>query len=201
MVVTRPGRRMILLAVCAVVVAAQLVPLGIPTTVVPPRPGDPAAVYLVDYDKTSSLVLTVGENRLVAYAYGDWAYYALRKQGPVETVAALLWPTQGTLGRKEINGPSNLDTVRRELGAGLEEIHQFDVERPAVARLHAKLDGIYYDHLSTATESYGMTFVHHPKPYTYWSNSNHVTAEWLRELGCETRGPAFAAWWRVRQAS
>jgi hypothetical protein len=192
---------MILLAVCAAVVAAQVVPLGIPTTVVPPRPEDPATVYLVDYGRTTSLVLTVAENRMVAYAYGDWTYYALRKQGPFESIAALLWPTQGTLGRKEINGPSNVATVRRELGLELEEIHQFEVERSALARLHAKLDGIYNDQLGTAVESYGMTFVHHPKPYTYWSNSNHVTAEWLRELGCETRGPAYAAWWRVREAS
>ena len=198
MAVTRHGRRMILLAVCATVVAAQVVPLGIPTTVVPPRPADPATVYLVDYGRTTTLVLTVAENKMVAYAYGDWTYYALRKQGPVESVAALLWPTQGTLGRKEINGPSDVETVRRELGPGLEEIHQFDVERHALARLHAKLDDIYYDRLGTAVESYGMTFVHHPEPYTYWSNSNHMTAEWLRELGCETRGPAYAAWWRVR---
>jgi len=181
--------------------AAQVVPLGIPTTVVPPRPADPATVYLVDYGRTTSLVLTVAENRMVAYAYGDWTYYALRKQGPFESIAALLWPTQGTLGRKEINGPSNVATVRRELGLELEEIHQFEVERSALARLHAKLDGLYNDQLGTAVESYGMTFVHHPKPYTYWSNSNHVTAEWLRELGCETRGPAYAAWWRVREAS
>lgn len=201
MAMTRHGRRRILLAACAAVVAAQLVPLGIPTTVVPPRPADPATVYLVDYGRTTTLVLTVAENKMVAYAYGDWTYYALRKQGPVESVAALLWPTQGTLGRKEINGPSDVETVRRELGPGLEEIHQFDVERHALARLHAKLDDIYYDRLGTAVESYGMTFVHHPEPYTYWSNSNHMTAEWLRELGCETRGPAFAAWWRFRQAS
>ena len=201
MAVTRHGRRMILLAVCAIVVAAQVVPLGIPTTVVPPRPADPATVYLVDYGRTTTLVLTVAENKMVAYAYGDWTYYALRKQGPVESVAALLWPTQGTLGRKEINGPPDVETVRRELGLGLEEIHQFDVERHALARLQAKLDGIYHDRLGTAVESYGMTFVHHPEPYTYWSNSNHMTAGWLRELGCETRGPAFAAWWRIREAS
>jgi hypothetical protein len=201
MTVTRPGRRRILLAVGAVIVAAQIVPLGIPTTVVPPRPADPATVYLVDYGKTSILVVTVAEDIMIAYAYGDWTYYALRKQGPFESIAALLWPTQGTLGRKEINGPSNVATVRRELGLELEEIHQFEVERSALARLHAKLDGIYNDQLGTAVESYGMTFVHHPKPYTYWSNSNHVTAEWLRELGCETRGPAYSAWWRIRAAS
>ena len=198
--ITRRSRRITLLMVCAVVVAAQVVPLGIPTTVVPPRAAAPATVYLVDYGKTTSLVLTVAENKMVAYAYGDWTYYALRKQGPVESVAALLWPTQGTLGRKEINGPSDVDTVRRELGLGLEEVHQFEVERDAVAALHSKLDGIYYDRLNTVVESYGMTFVHHPKPYTYWSNSNHMTARWLRELGCETRGPAFNSWWRVQPA-
>jgi hypothetical protein len=78
---------MILLLVCAIV-AAQVLPLVIPTTVVPPtRPADPATVFLVDFGRTPSLVLTVGDNRMVAYAYGDWAYYALRKQGAIDSVA------------------------------------------------------------------------------------------------------------------
>jgi hypothetical protein len=190
-----------LLFICAIV-ASQTIPLAIPTTIVPPaRPASPTTVFLVDYGKTPSLVLPVDDNRMVAYAYGDWAYYALRRQGPFESIAALLWPTQGALGRKEIIGPAMAETVRRGLDTELQELFEFTVERAAVDRLRAKLDRMHEDHASTATDSYGMTFVHHPKPYTYWSNSNHMTAEWLRELGCEIRGPAFSSSWRVRSGT
>lgn len=189
---------MILVLVCAIV-AAQIVPLAIPTTVVvPAMPADPATVFLVDFGRTPSLVLTVGDNRMVAYAYGDWAYYALRKQGPFESVAALLWPTQSALGRKEISGPPIADTIRRGIGAEIQQLHEFDVEQQAIERLQARLDRLYHDRGSTATHSYGMTFVHHPEPYTYWSNSNHMTADWLKDLGCEIRGAAFSSSRRVR---
>jgi hypothetical protein len=194
----RRRRRLILLCV-GVIVAAQVVPLGIPTMVIPPAaPVHPATVFLIDFGRTSGLVLTVGDNRMVAYVYGDWEYYALRKRGPVESVAALLWPTQGALGRKEIIGPPGAATVIRGIGADIEHLHEFEVERQALERLHAALDRLYQDQLSTATESYGMTFVHHPDPYTHWSNSNHMTAGWLKDVGCGIRGPAFSAWWRVK---
>ncbi|HUF23777.1 MAG TPA: hypothetical protein VMN81_06590 [Vicinamibacterales bacterium] len=184
-----------------VILAAQVVPLGIPTTVVPPAsPVRPATVFLVDFGRTSGLVLTVGDDRMVAYVYGDWAYYALRKRGAFESIAALLWPTQGALGRKDITGPANADTVRRGIGAAVQQLHEFQVEQQAVERLHAKLDRLHREQLGTATQSNETTFVHHPESYTHWSNSNHMTANWLEDLGCDIRGPAFSAWWRVRSS-
>jgi len=43
-----------------------------------------------------------------------------------------------------------------------------------------------------------MDFVPHPHNYTYFHNSNHVTAGWLRELGCDVRGPAVDSRWEVK---
>jgi hypothetical protein len=194
-------RRLVILLLVGAIVVAHVVPLAIPTTVVPPvRPANPATVFLVDFGRTPSLVLAVGNNKLVAYVYGDWKYYALRQQGAFESVAALLWPTQGGLGRKEIAGPPIAETVRRGIGAEIEHLYEFEVERQALDRLHAKLDRLYHNQLNTATDSYGMTFVHHPAAYTYWSNSNHMTVDWLEDLGCEVRGPAFSSSWRVRRS-
>ena len=181
-----------------VIVVAHVVPYAIPTTVVPPTAlDDPATVFLVDYGRTPSIVLTDGSDTMVAYAYGDWRYYALRQQGIREGVAALMWPTQAGLGRKEIVGAPTAGTVRAGIGSGIEELHAFQVERQAVLRLRARLEELFHTQVSTATESYGMTFVHHPAAYTYWSNSNRMTAEWLRELGCEVNGPALSSSWRV----
>lgn len=152
--------------IAGLVIGAQLVPLAIPTTV-PARPAFPVTVYLVDYGRTAGLVLPAGSDRMIAYVYGNWRYYALRRQGPVAAVAAILWPTQGALGRKEIAGPPGKDTVRAGLDAEIENLYALDVEADADA-------------------------------YTYWTNSNHKTAAWLRELGCKVRGPAFNSLWRVR---
>jgi hypothetical protein len=187
--------------VASVLAALLLLPLAVPTVVIPPvHPSEPATVFLVDYGRTPSLILTVAENRMIGYVYGDWNYYALRNQGVFDSIAALFWPTQGALGRKEIVGPPNAETIRRSLGSDLQEVYEFQVERQAVDRLRVALDRTYYDRLNTATGAYGMTFVHHPQRYTYWSNSNHMTAAWMRALGCTIRGPAFGSWWTVRAA-
>jgi hypothetical protein len=187
------------LVTACVVLATHVLLLAVPTTVIAPvGTVEPARVFLVDYSRTPAIVLPITDSQMAAYVYGDWNYYALRHQGPIDSVAALLWPTQGALGRKEITGPPEADVVRRALGNDVEEIHMLQVERAAVERLRAALDRAYHDRLDTAVTAYGMVFVRHPQRYTYWSNSNHMTAAWLEELGCELRGPAFASWWRVR---
>ena len=187
------------LIIGCLVLATQLVVLAVPTTVIPPvRTIEPVRVFLVDYGRTPAIVLPITDSKMAAYAYGDWNYYALRHQGPLDSIAALLWPTRGTLGRREITGPLLADVVRSALGNDVEEIHALQVERVAVDRLRATLDRAYHDRFDTAVKAYGMVFVHHPQRYTYWSNSNHMTATWLEELGCDVRGPAFASWWRVQ---
>jgi hypothetical protein len=180
------------------VVATQLLVLAVPTTVIGPAgPVEPVRVFLIDYGRTPAIVLPITDSQMTAYVYGDWNYYALRHQGPIDSIAALLWPTQGALGRKEITGPPEADVVRRALGNDVEEIHTLQVERAAVDRLRATLDRAHHDRLDTAVTAYDMVFVHHPQRYTYWWNSNHMTAAWLETLGCEVRGPAFGSWWRV----
>lgn len=187
------------LIIGCLLLATQVLVLAVPTTVIAPvGTVEPVRVFLIDYGRTPAIVLPITGGKMAAYVYGDWNYYALRNQGPLDSIAALLWPTQGALGRKEITGPPEADVVKRALGNDLEEIHTLQVERAAVDRLRATLDRAYHDRLDTAVTAYGMVFVHHPQSYTYWSNSNHMTAAWLEALGCQVRGPAFGSWWRVQ---
>jgi hypothetical protein len=192
--------RAVVLAVGAAI-AAQFVPLTMPTTVIPPASlSDPAPVFLVDFGRTPSLVLTISDDEMVAYVYGDWNYYALRNRDIFDGLGALLWPSQGTLGRQEIAGRPGVETVRRQIGSSVQEIHTFHVERRAIERLREALDRVYLNGLDMAVNAYGMTFVPHPRAYTYWWNSNHMTAAWMKALGCQIRGPAFSSRWRVRAA-
>jgi hypothetical protein len=198
---TRRRRLWVTIGVVTGSVIVAALPLAVPTTVIAPEgPSEPVPVFLVDYGRTPALVLPLDENRMVAYVYGDWNYYALRNQGAADSIAALLWPTQGALGRKEIAGQPAAEAVRRGIGSEVEEIYTLRVDRLGVERLRGALDAFYQERLETAVSAYGMMFVHHPQPYTYWSNSNHMTAAWMKALGCEIRGPAFGSWWRVRTA-
>ena len=108
--------------------------IGCGTTVVmPTHPADPVTVYLLDHGHTSSLVLPSGGG-WVRYAYGDWNYYALGNDGFLDAIAALSWPTRGTLGRKEYGGSMDEAGALGGVEVGSEEVHRIRVAREAVAR-------------------------------------------------------------------
>jgi hypothetical protein len=119
----------------------------------------------------------------------------------VDGLAALFWPTPGALGRAVVETAATPDAMRRALG-GAVEVYLLEVDRSASDRLLARLDAAH-DRARQAgpvVQSYGFTFVKDPQTYTYFNNSNHATAAWLRELGCEVRGPAFTSRWRVERS-
>ncbi|MGH8287112.1 MAG: hypothetical protein ACRETT_15295, partial [Steroidobacteraceae bacterium] len=86
---------------------------GCTTTIgAPVHPADPVEVFIIDQGRTASLVIPASSGGMLRYAYGDWRWYALRETGLFRGAAALLWPTQGALGRAELGGPPTLATVR-----------------------------------------------------------------------------------------
>jgi hypothetical protein len=159
------------------------------------------AVFLISEAKTSSLALPQPGGRFVRYAYGDWNWYALQNQSVLDGVAALFWPTPGALGRAVIESAATAEAMRFALGGGV-DVYLLEVDRTASDRLLARLDAAHERARQgrPVVQSYGLTFVRDPQPYTYFNNSNHRTAAWLRELGCEVRGPAFASRWRVERS-
>jgi hypothetical protein len=181
--------------------ATMAVPAGCAASLTPPAaPADPVAVYLVDHGRTPSLVLPAGEGVSVRYVYGEWQWYALNREGPGRAVAALLWPTRGTLGRQYLPGPATLESVQEEMQLPTSAIHELLVERERAQRLRQRLDADFENsaHSLVINERRGLSFVPHPHNYTYFWNSNHAVASWLRELDVEVRGPTFVSNWNVR---
>lgn len=178
-------------------------PAACTTTISPPRaPSDPVEVFIVDYGMTSAVVLP-RDGALAPYVYGDWQYYALENNKALQGIAALTWPTQGTLGRGRLEGPATEAALLSQLQQrGAERVLALRVERSQAHELVERLDAVYHAHQAeeVQNESYRMGFVPHPQRYTWFWNSNHQTAAWLEELGCEIRGPAFAARWRIEEA-
>jgi len=183
------------------VLAALLLPASCATVVTPPAaPADPYAVFLLDHGRSSSLVLPRPDGRAVRYAYGDWAWYALGRTGVTEGSAALLWPSRAALGRRELPGPPTGPVIREQVAVEIDRLYELTVERGDVEQLAASLEATYEMNLHTRVHNPAadLEFVHHPRPYTGFHNSNTVVADWLRDLGCRVEGPRLFASWRVR---
>lgn len=190
----RAGRRL--------VSCAALLAVACTTTIQPPAaPSDPVEVYLLDHGRTPSLVLP-DDGAMLRYAYGDWRWYALEQKTSGGGAAALLWPTRGALGREAIPGPAGEAAVRAGVEVPIEALHPILVGAAEVAALAARLDRLFESEIDTLVEApgSGLSFVHHPAPYTFLHSSNRAVAGWLRELGCRVRGTALWSSWRVAPA-
>lgn len=169
------------------------------TIIPPPQPQQPMTVYLIDFGRTPTLVMPRGEDQFVRYVYGDWEWYALRHEGAIQGLIALLWPTQAALGRKIIDEPRDVEDMLTKFAIGAEEIFAIEVERERVHEFNRRMDAIFAANADSLVnnDAYALEFVHHPRKYTVFHNSNHQAAAWLRDLGCQTRGPAMTSQWRL----
>lgn len=166
------------------------------TVVPPPAPEEPSRVFLLDHGSSSSLVLE-REEGITRYSYGHWGWYVENRKGPLRATGALFGNGAAGLGRRHLPGPADLDSVRRQVRVPIHHVWRIAVPAERASALGARLDDLFRERADTLTENplYDLEFVHHPDAYSLGSNSNHVTARWLRELGCEVRMRVpFSAW-------
>jgi hypothetical protein len=183
----------------AVLALAVPVLVGCTTTIVAPCGSPPRqTVYVLDHGRTSSLALPDEAGGFVRYVYGDWRWYALNETTVSVGIAALLWPTQGALGRAAL--PSRF-TADGGAAVAYEQLHALEVEAQRLRELRRRLDDLYSANALSRVYNalYDLDFVPYPMPYSVLYNSNHVIAAWLEELGCEVRGPALWSQWRVQR--
>jgi hypothetical protein len=177
------------------------VPVGCTTTIRPPAQVQrPVTVYLLDHGMTPSLVLPAEDGGMVRYMFGDWRWYALGNQNAWTGFLALFIPTQGALGRDAFAAVDSVAALRDAVAVEIDEAFPLQVDRTRALALQQQIEQQVNARSDTAVWNDGnrAQFVHHPQRYTYFSNSNHMVAEWLRELGCEVRGPAIYSRWRVK---
>lgn len=182
--------------------AALAPPLSACTTVVVPPTAveDPVRVALLDHGHHASLLVTVDDGTMVQYAYGDWRWFAGNRTGVLEGSAAVVWPTRAALGRMRLKGPLSAAAIAAEVRAPVEHTLILVVEADAVRRLVARLERIVHDGPPLVENAiHNLMFAPHPEPYWILHNSNHVTAEWLEELGCGIEGPAILSVWRLKE--
>lgn len=173
---------------------------GCTNTIYPPaQPAETRQMYLVDLGRHTRLAFGLPDGEFVEYGYGEWRWYALMEDAWWRAPAVLLWPTRGTLGRREWRGPEAEARLLAEY-AGLEVLPLPAAERK-VAALVAKLDREFRREADGLVRNYvyELDFVPHDRPYSLLNNSNHAVKEWLEQTGFDVRGSGMLARWRLAE--
>ncbi len=201
-----PHRRFAVVLLVCITLFAPVLLAGCRTTIVhaPTGLSDPVPIFIADYGKHSSLVLPRDDGTLVEWAYGEWDWFAAGKTGFWRIPGVMLGDHPGALGRREL-GDSGSDTDAQTLVAAmrLESAHRVDVERSKAAALVTKLDeaaAAGAPHALFNPEN-SLIFVPDPRPYSMSFHCNTVTAQWLRELGCDVGDAGFVAEFEILPAA
>lgn len=184
-----------------VVLVLLLVLLGGPGCVYrvtpPPEPADPVRVHVARHGRTSSLVLPT-EGGHAAYSYGDWRWYAENRTDACTGLAALFVPTRAALGRRQIE--RELSDRPRPSSLEADEVMTIRVDRSKAESLRERLDERFEAMDDEVVENPLRNAGFVPAETSYWlgHQSSTVVAGWLRDLGCEVRGWALQARFRLR---
>ena len=153
----------------------------------PAHPIDPAAIYVADYGRHSSIFFPMGNAAYVEYSLGDWNFYALGHNSNLSGVGALFFSESATLARR----------YARSAPGSAEPAHLFQPRifqvcvassdmkrvRDGLERRWRCLAGSKIYNPAEDTE-----FVRDPIHYSWLYTCNDWTAQLLRETGCRVVG-------------
>ena len=180
---------MIRLWLLAPVCLLFLLATGCSGTIYPPaHPSDPVTVYVTDYGRHSSLVLPAKNGGYVEWAFGDWNWFALGRTQWNDALLAIIWSPQSTLGRRVVPPQPNDEELRHTLNTY--RVTPIEVSGDRAGALMDQLDKRYLQHASTQVYS-SYSYMDHVKDREFYNglhNCNHLTADWLRKLGCRVDG-------------
>jgi hypothetical protein len=166
-------------------------------SVTPPTtpPKDPVHVYLTDYGIHSSVILPLDDDGLyVEYAFGDYGYAALNRDGPLDAIGALFWSFKSGFGRQFTRVAPGDDAPT--LVYAPTKLTRLVAERAAVRQVLADLDRRYNanDGDVVHNEVTQIDWKVDRERYGAFNNCNQLTAHQLKMLGYDVRGlPLFSA--------
>ena len=81
---------------------------GVHARVNPPKQvTEPERVWLLQFPIHPALVFQTEPGVFVMYEYGEWAWFAEQKTSKMRFFPVFLWPTQGSLSRRELTLPDS----------------------------------------------------------------------------------------------
>ncbi|HEX3357636.1 MAG TPA: DUF2459 domain-containing protein [Tepidisphaeraceae bacterium] len=155
----------------------------------PASPTNPVTVYIPDYGKHSAVVLPdPATGGYIEWAFGDWNYFALGHTGLKDALSALFVSPQSTLGRRVIPPQSDDDAMKQTLEAN--GLLRITISADRSASLMKELNDRYQKNIDSMIHSTYSHMDNVKDAEHYWGlhNCNHLTAQWLRELGCKVDG-------------
>lgn len=181
-------------AICPLLGLIFLVVPGCAWTVQPPAVvKDPVPVWISEYGRHCRVAVPSGQSTFIEYGFGEWNFYGREKRDFCSTLRAGGGFGTGAFSRRElVPGPDGTVGPAQTGGTRSESV---SVERALAESLRAKLDARWQANQQTVRrrEIDGVVVSRDPARYHVFRNSNHATAEWLQELGCEVRGfPLFS---------
>ncbi len=163
---------------------------GCSGTIHPPTsPANPVTTYVANYGKHSAVILPdPSTGGYVEWAFGDWNYFALGHTGLKDALSALFTSPQSTLGRRVVPPQPDDDALKQALEAN--GLLRITVSSDRSAALMKKLDERYQKNINSLIHSTYSHMDNVKDSEHYWGlhNCNHLTAQWLRELGCKVDG-------------
>ncbi len=157
--------------------------VGCTSTVTPPaRVANPTEVLLIRDAMHRGLLLPNG-NGFVEFGFGDWSWYALGNDSWYHVFPTVLWPTQGTLSRRQHHAS---DSASARAAMSWAEFESFVVERETAKRLRDRLEAAFAARAGERVhQAYlRMDFVPYDDSYWFLDNCADACAVWLTELGC-----------------
>ena len=171
------------------ILAALLGAIGCTPQITPPAMSTNAVpVYVADYGRHSSLLLPDEKGGLVEFAWGDYAWFAENHTGSADALSALFWSSGSTLGSRHL--PMILPTNELAHALSAKRLLQFEADADRADAVREQLTEQFNRHRDTIVYNprSDLFFVRDDDHYWFAHNCNHLTANWLRELGCEVSG-------------
>lgn len=172
------------------------------TISLPAQVAEPREVQLLLHGRHSSILLTAADQSRLRYSFGDWAWYVANEQSLASGSRALFLDSKGALGRQQIAPASTGENLEAQIGVGISQRWQFQVEAAKVDALIETLEQQFQR--SQIAPFYSperhLSFIPSDRPYTMHYNSNHQAADWLRALGLKVKGNPVWGNWQVKNA-
>ena len=165
----------------------------------PSNVADPVPVWITEYGKHCRVALPAGPSKFTEYGFGEWHYYALEERDWISTLRAGAGLGSGAFSRRTLTSAPDGTIGPRQTGGTRSE--RIEVERTQADSLRRELDARWQRNQGDVRIRHvdAVPVSRDPARYHLFENSNHATANWLRQLGCQVRGFPLMANFRVEE--
>jgi hypothetical protein len=170
-----------------------------PRVIAPVGVNHPVEIIIADYGRHTSLLIPAQTTGFVEFAWGDYAWFVENRTGSGSAMEALFWSRGSALGMREYKSELTDQALIKSSGASRLLHLQTPADKTFALRdqLIGAIRSRWSEHVFNKANE--MDFVRDGPHYWFAHNCNHVTAGWLRELGCRVEGCVLFSDFELKQ--